>query len=534
MKCPKCGYVSHDYLDACRNSKCGIDLMDFKAQMQLHVIQAGHIDLVTVLAGAEGFGATGAGNESFFDSQMLMESEESGDFDISLDDDLSLATLSLSVDESAEISGIFNRPGFSFEMDDASASTISNRRAGGAPLGPPTSGYATVMLDLGDMANPNDPPGEAADAAVDTPTGNDASASSNGGDLDAGLTPPPGAESAIALTAEDAAPEGAFTEAAIPDPDIIPSHREAAAMPSESGEIDLGNEYFSLSFDAAETHRASESIDALDLLDTDLPAAPLAMPEEDVNASTEAAFADFLPVHPQDPLLPSLSEEEQVLNDDPDATMVDDANELTLADAVFDLSLPPTQDITHVDTQEVTQEQVPQDDDVARPAAPITGEPELALPQDATPSDGPASQTLTDDVFILPAPPTQELTLVDTQEATQEQMPQGDDFALPPLPIQDLTAPAPQDATVAEGENSQTLLDGMFNRPADLTQEQTLIETQEGDRVADGLILDPIEGNSATGAPPPNPLEDDILFEDDLLFEDDAELEFGDETPPAS
>ena len=88
MKCPKCGYVSHDYLNACRSSKCGIDLVDFKAQMQLHVIQAGYIDLVTVLGGTEGFGATSAGNESFFDSQMLMESEENGDFDISLDDDV--------------------------------------------------------------------------------------------------------------------------------------------------------------------------------------------------------------------------------------------------------------------------------------------------------------------------------------------------------------------------------------------------------------------------------------------------------------
>lgn len=528
MKCPKCGYVSHDYLDACRNSKCGIDLMDFKAQMQLHVIQVGHIDLVTVLGGAEGFGATGAGNESFFDSQMLMESEESGDFDISLDDDLSLATLSLSVDESAEISGIFNRPGFSFEMDDASASTISDRRAGGAPLGPPTSGYATVMLDLGDMANPNDPPGEAADAAVDTPTGNDASASHDGVDLDAGLTPPPGGESAIAFTAEDPAPEVVFTEAEIPDPDIIPSHRDAATMPSESGEIDLGSELFPFSFDADETHRASESIDDLNLPDTDLPAAPLATPADAVNASTEAAFADFLPLQPEDPLLPSLDAEEPVFDDDPNATMVDDANELTLADAVFDLSLPPPQDITHVDTQEVTQDEVPEDDDFALPAPPITGEQELDLPQDATLSDGDASQTLTDDVFILPGPPTQELTLVDTQEAPQEEIPQGDDFALPPLPMQDLTAPDPQDATVADGENSQTLLDGMFNRPADLTQEQTLIETQEGARVAEGLMLDPIEGNPATGAPPPNPLEDDILLEDD------AELEFGDETPPAS
>jgi hypothetical protein len=114
------------------------------------------------------------------------------------------------------------------------------------------------------------------------------------------------------------------------------------------------------------------------------------------------------------------------------------------------------------------------------------------------------------------------VTLVDTQEATQEQIPQGDDLVLPPLPMPDLTSPNPQDATMADEANSQTLFDGMFNRPADITQEQTLIETQEGARIVDGLTLDPIGGDSAMGTPHPNPEEDD------------AELEIGDETPPAS
>jgi hypothetical protein len=414
MKCPKCGYVSHDYLDACRSSKCGIDLVDFKAQMQLHVIQAGYIDLVTVLGGAEAFGATGAGNESFFDSQMLMESEENGDFDISLDDDLSLATMSITVDESAEISGIFNRPGFSFEMDNAPASTTFDRRASGAPLGPPTSGYATVMLDLGDMADPLDPPGEEADTAVDTPTGTDVASSHDGDDLDASLTPSTGVGSAIACTAEDALPEVTSTEVEMPEPGIIPSHTDAATLPSESGEIDFSSEHFSPSFEVAKTPLASENIDDLDLPETDRPAMPLsATAEEDVSASTEAAFADFLPLQSEELVLPSLQAQEEAFDNDPDATMVDDANALTLADEVFDLLPPPTQEITHVDTQEVT--------------------------------------------------------LVDTHEATQEQIPQGDDLALPPLPMQALTAPNPQDATVADEENSQTLLDGMFNRPADLT-----------------------------------------------------------------
>lgn len=467
MKCPKCSYVSHDYLDACRNSKCGIDLVDFKAQMQLHVIQAGHIDLVAALGGAEGFGATGTGNESFFNSQMLMESEENGDFDISLDDDLSLATMSIAVEESAEFSGIFNRPGFKFETDDAAATTISDRSGSGAPLGPPTSGYATVMLDLGDMADPNDLPGAEADAAVDTPTGNDISLShdDDDDDLDADLAPPTGVESAVAFAAEDPLPEVASTEAELPERDIIPSHRDAATMPSESGEIDLSSEFFSLSSEVAETHRASESLDDPDLQETDRPAVPLSAPvEEDIHASTETAFADFLPLPPEELDLPDLQAQEEAFDNDPDATMVDDAGAPTLADEVFDFSLPPTQDITHVDTQEVTQDQVPQDDD----------------------------------------------------------------FALPPLPMQDCTDPNPQEATVADEAQSQTLLDGMFTRPADLTQEQTLIETQEGAQIADGLMLGPIGGNPATGTPHPNPEEDEDFLEDD------AELEFGDETPPAS
>ena len=522
MKCPKCDYVSHDYLDACRSSKCGIDLMDFKAQMQLHVIQAGHIDLITVLGGAEGFGATGAGNESFFDSQMLMASEENGDFDISLDDDLSLATMSITVDESAEISGIFNRPGFSFEMDDAPASSISDRRASGAPLGPPTSGYATVMLDLGDMADPLDPPGEEADTAVDTPTGNDVSALHDGDDLDASLTPPTGVESAIAFTAEDPLPKVASTAVEMPEPDIIPSHTDAATMPSESGEIDLRSEHFAPSFEVAKTHLASESIDDLDLPETDRPAMPLSTPaEEDVSVSTEAAFADFLPFQSEELVLPSLQAQEEAFDHDPDATMVDDAGALTLADKVFALSPPPTQASTHVDTPEVTQDQVRQDDDFALPVPPITGEQEITQLQ-AVPADDITSQTLTDDVFILPEPPAQGVTLVDTQEATQEQIPQGDDLVLPPLPMPDLTSPNPQDATMADEANSQTLFDGMFNRPADITQEQTLIETQEGARMVDGLTLDPIGGDSAMGTPHPNPEEDD------------AELEIDDETSTAS
>jgi hypothetical protein len=43
MKCPKCSYVSHDYLDACR--KCSTDLVEFKQKFKLMVLRPGDLDL---------------------------------------------------------------------------------------------------------------------------------------------------------------------------------------------------------------------------------------------------------------------------------------------------------------------------------------------------------------------------------------------------------------------------------------------------------------------------------------------------------
>lgn len=79
MKCPKCNYVSHDYLDACR--KCGRDLADFKLEIGLAVLQPGVLDLGLVLGGAEA-------DDLFagMDEEVTMHAGEDDDFDISLDD----------------------------------------------------------------------------------------------------------------------------------------------------------------------------------------------------------------------------------------------------------------------------------------------------------------------------------------------------------------------------------------------------------------------------------------------------------------
>ena len=78
MKCPKCNYVSHDYLDDCR--KCGIDLVTFKHDVGLLVLQPGVLDLSLVLGGA--------GADSLFESveeEVTLHASDD-DFDISLDD----------------------------------------------------------------------------------------------------------------------------------------------------------------------------------------------------------------------------------------------------------------------------------------------------------------------------------------------------------------------------------------------------------------------------------------------------------------
>ena len=79
MKCPKCHYVSHDYLDACR--QCGIDLVTFKQDIGLVVLQPGALDLSLVLGGT--------GVDDLFESiaeEVTMHASDDDDFDISLDD----------------------------------------------------------------------------------------------------------------------------------------------------------------------------------------------------------------------------------------------------------------------------------------------------------------------------------------------------------------------------------------------------------------------------------------------------------------
>jgi hypothetical protein len=95
MKCPKCGYVSHDYLDAC--CRCSIDLVGFKNEIGLMVLEPGYLDL-GILVNGNGMSANGNGGEyddssDYLGTSMMVETEEIGgreeeDVDIRLDDDV--------------------------------------------------------------------------------------------------------------------------------------------------------------------------------------------------------------------------------------------------------------------------------------------------------------------------------------------------------------------------------------------------------------------------------------------------------------
>ena len=92
MKCPKCGYVSHDYLDACR--KCSTDWVAFKQELRLSVLEPGDLDLSLVMDGdvahyanREAFGV----DDSFFTAQTLLVDREErprdDEYDLELDDE---------------------------------------------------------------------------------------------------------------------------------------------------------------------------------------------------------------------------------------------------------------------------------------------------------------------------------------------------------------------------------------------------------------------------------------------------------------
>jgi hypothetical protein len=162
MKCPKCGYVSYEYLDACR--KCSVDLVEFKKSLRLESVRPGELDLSAVLVEQAEKLKRGPAfdiDDDFFSAQtMLVEREESAEedrdeFDISLDDDFTETAprASASADAMAEVTD--SEDFVSFEEsaeDDTSLRTLST----GSPR-PPAAPVAPVdMIDMSDLEDLDD------------------------------------------------------------------------------------------------------------------------------------------------------------------------------------------------------------------------------------------------------------------------------------------------------------------------------------------------------------------------------------------
>jgi hypothetical protein len=149
--------------------------------MHLQAIKPGVLDLSLVLSGepvSAPQAAYARGHDDLFGSQMLVESEEGDDtFDISLDDDFGMTPTQIEqlrtmrpADDAEAADSLPPALAALDSQETRSAGkpeTSDPSQPGGTapgqdgPLGPPKTGYATVMIDLDDMEEMLDAAGQA-------------------------------------------------------------------------------------------------------------------------------------------------------------------------------------------------------------------------------------------------------------------------------------------------------------------------------------------------------------------------------------
>ncbi len=485
MKCPKCGYVSHDYLDACR--KCSIDLAGFKTQVQLYALKATELNLLTIIGGApESFNTSGgfSSNDSLFDSSMLDEVDMGGDFDITLDDDVSFAPAA-GLDDPGGTSGLLSSPLPGFEDEEAPVPAATSENTGEGTLGPPTSGYATVLLDVGNLN--------------DDDTGH--------GDTSPPATPP----------MEEPFIEADFTLDE-PEPDMLSLNTSELILPADTTEIPLFDNADFATFDFP----LSDSLPA----ETVEPALPPPEVEETTFSDTqETVLMDKPTSDTSESFMPPLLDDETAspATTPNEATLIDDPT-LTSFDASLDdlppldtdgpaLGPPPTTEITLVDETTDTVDKPflpslpPQENDDDAPT--VIASHDMTLIDDPTLTSFDASlddlPTLDIDEPTLSAPPTTELTLVDETTDTV------DEPFLPNFP------PLQTDET---------------DLPMATSYEATLVDDPTLSGELDLLLLEPQDTAPLDQAPPADVI-DQINENSDVLLLDEEDPEGGDNVNPA-
>lgn len=367
MKCPKCAYVSHDYLDTCRNSKCGIDLIDFKVQMQLYAIQPGTISLMSILGSAQDHAAVAGGaHDSLFDSQMLIDTNNTNntnDFNISLDENFSLTSRSIKIDESADMSGAFNISNLNFDVDSTPTGTRFGQSDTTSYENSPSKQliFNTTEIQLPPVHEKDMPLADTLDDAAIAPAN---------------------------------IPEATNHKERFEFPPL-PNTQESD--PSDKLDPTVISEFTSISQDSLNQEPAQLLEERFELPELSNFTAPFDTTVADVPHPQQPSnpLTHSIPFNEGTVELPPPKTAEFVMPKLQNEAIIDEANAVTIAAATCDLA-PSAQDITFVDAQEATS---------AEPASPPLNKRTRSKP-------------LEDVAFTLPSPKETELQLFGAQDET--------------------------------------------------------------------------------------------------------------------
>lgn len=503
MKCPKCSYVSHDYLDACR--KCGVELVAFKKDIGLLVVQPGVLDLSLVLgeAGADDLFAS-------MGEDITMHAGDDDDFEISLDHDAAPPEARQAHVEAPQAGARETAEGgagldhLTLELDVSALSMELAARQQTAPAVPDT---------------PTEPPTPAVPAAAapeeSMPPGHMT--------IELGLASmtsalPPGMLEELAAMPPPSVPETAAPEDVLEAPDLEVSLDSAALAafmaPAESAEM---AEATPVGPEEQEPESIDPMVPVLELLDVDVAVENIeaergAEPPEG-GESVNTTLDSFEPTVDDAPLVsqanePSGSDLAEVV--EPDLSPVDtpSAEEVSLWPG-FELS-PDTS--ASADEPGLMDLAAPRLDDAAlaftaenmpptQPSDELTATPDEATPEDTlTPSDISALEDLEEPT--LPRHLTLDLSPPDTSPeqdwATSDALSLGD-FDVTTLPGH-LTLDLDVSQLMADW-SSATLDDAQLDHPPDAGQSETSPpQHQAGDEEELLLDLDDAEFDDDTKA----------------------------------
>ena len=149
MRCPKCGYISFDYLETCR--KCNKSIRDTAGDLHGTAYDSAAPPFLQLAAGVRSGDQTAGGirsAEALPDAQEELEAEEPG----ALDREFVLDELSFDEPpESEEITVDDDGPAFRLSLDNADGLTLEEDDEAGRESSPPDTARPLPTMDYGDL-----------------------------------------------------------------------------------------------------------------------------------------------------------------------------------------------------------------------------------------------------------------------------------------------------------------------------------------------------------------------------------------------